>query len=111
MLYLFFRKDIPKEYNPSDLPEATDAIKHNGMFKTSWVILVVLLVGYILTELLHIPVSAVALVIALVFLVAGTRTKTIAPWQTIKSAPWAIVVFSMGMYVVVYGLRNAVLDA
>ncbi|WP_443111875.1 arsenic transporter [Alicyclobacillus sp. ALC3] len=106
MLYLFFRKDIPKEYNPIDLPDATHAIKHRGMFKTSWFILAVLLIGYILTELLHFPVSAVALVIALVFLIAGTKTKSIAPWQTIKSAPWAIVVFSIGMYVVVYGLKN-----
>lgn len=106
MLYVFFRRDIPKEYNPSDLPEATHAIKHTGMFQTSWFILAVLLIGYILTELLHFPVSAVALVIALVFLIAGGKTKTIAPWQTIKSAPWAIVVFSIGMYVVVYGLRN-----
>lgn len=107
VLYLFFRKDIPDTYNPSDLPEAKHAIKHQGMFRSSWVILSILLVGYILTELLHIPVSAVALGIALVFLIAGTRTKTIDPWKTIKSAPWAIVVFSIGMYVVVYGLRNA----
>jgi len=107
VLYLFFRRDIPKAYNPSDLPAAKQAIKHPGMFKTSWVILSMLLVGYILTEILHIPVSAVALVIALVFLIAGTLTKTISPWKTIQSAPWAIVVFSIGMYVVVYGLRNA----
>lgn len=106
MLYVFFRKDIPKHYDPSDLPNATQAIKHMGMFKTSWVILSALLVGYILTELFHIPVSAVALIIAFVFLIAGSQTKTIAPWKTIKSAPWAIVVFSVGMYVVVYGLRN-----
>lgn len=107
MLYAFFRRDVPKEYNPSDLPDPTRAIKHRGMFNASWVILMVLLVGYILTELLHFPVSAVALLIAVVFLIAGARTKTIAPWKTIKSAPWAIVVFSIGMYVVVYGLRDA----
>ncbi|EPZ43401.1 arsenic transporter [Alicyclobacillus acidoterrestris ATCC 49025] len=107
MLYLFFRNDIPSEYNPSDLPNPTQAIKHAGMFKASWVILVVLLIGYILTELLHFPVSVVALAIALIFLIAGSSTKTITPWITIQSAPWAIVVFSIGMYVVVYGLRNA----
>ncbi|WAH38147.1 arsenic transporter [Alicyclobacillus dauci] len=107
VLYLFFRNDIPKEYNPSDLPEPIKAVKHEGMFIMSWSMLVVLLVGYILTELRHIPVSAVALVMALVFLYTGSVTKTISLWKTIKSAPWAIVVFSIGMYVVVYGLRNA----
>ncbi len=66
-----------------------------------------LLIGYILTELLHFPVSVVALAVAWIFLIAGSSTKTITPWITIQSAPWAIVVFSIGMYVVVYGLRNA----
>lgn len=107
VLYFFFRRDIPQTYNPSDLSEPSSAIAHQGMFKISWVILAVLLVGYILTELLHIPVSSVAVVIAVVFLVAGTRTKVIQPWRVVREAPWAIVVFSIGMYVVVYGLRNA----
>ncbi|GMA56464.1 arsenite efflux membrane protein ArsB [Alicyclobacillus sacchari] len=107
MLYLFFRKDIPREYRPSDLPDAASAIRHRGMFRASWIILVILLVGYVLTELLHIPVSFITLAVALAFLIAGARTKTVAPWRTVRSAPWSIVVFSIGMYVVVYGLRNA----
>ncbi len=106
VLYLFFRKDIPKAYNPRDLPEPPEAIAHQGLFRMSWVLLTLLLVGYILTELLHIPVSIVAGIIAIAFLVAGTRSKVIAPWRVIREAPWAIVVFSIGMYVVVYGLRN-----
>lgn len=107
ILYLFFYRDIPRAYNPADLPNPSHAIKHRGMFATAWIILAFLLIGYVLTELLHIPVSAVALLIALVFLIAGTKTKTIAPWQIVRGAPWAIVFFSIGMYVVVYGLRNA----
>ena len=107
VLYLFFHKDIPRRYNPGDLSDPSSAISHQGMFKASWVILALLLLGYILTELLHIPVSSVAGVIAIIFLLAGARTKVIAPWRVIKEAPWAIVVFSIGMYVVVYGLRNA----
>ncbi|SFV05880.1 arsenic transporter [Alicyclobacillus macrosporangiidus] len=107
VLYLFFRKDIPKTYNPADLTKPSAAIAHEGMYRMSWVILGVLLIGYILTELLHIPVSTVAGLIAIVFLVAGGRTQVIQPWNIIREAPWAIVVFSIGMYVVVYGLRNA----
>jgi arsenical pump membrane protein len=52
-------------------------------------------------------VSSVVSVIAIVFLIVGSRTRVIRPWNVIKEAPWAIVVFSIGMYVVVYGLRNA----
>lgn len=107
MLYLVFGKDIPKSYDPAHLSRPSDAIAHQGMFRASWVILAVLLVGYIATQLLHIPVSAVAGFIAIVFLLAGAGTRVIQPWQVIREAPWAIVVFSIGMYVVVYGLRNA----
>ncbi|KYP79618.1 arsenic transporter [Ferroacidibacillus organovorans] len=110
-LYIFFRRDIPTSYNPGDLPDPRHAIVHEGMFKASWVILVILLFGYILTELLHIPVSSVAGLIAIVFLIAGARANVIQPWRVIKDAPWAIVVFSIGMYVVVYGLKNAGLTA
>lgn len=106
VLYLFFRNDIPKVYNPKDLADPSEAIAHQGMFRMSWGILAVLLVGYILTEVLHIPVSIVAGLIAIVFLVAGSKSKVIRPWGVIREAPWAIVVFSIGMYVVVYGLKN-----
>lgn len=106
MLYLFFWRQIPKSYDPSRLNHPEEALVHQGLFRASWVILVALLVGYIATQLLHIPVSLIAGVIAVVFLVAGTRTKVIQPWQVIREAPWAIVVFSIGMYVVVYSLRD-----
>jgi arsenical pump membrane protein len=107
VLYWFFHKDIPRTYNPSNLPTPRDAIVHDGMFRASWWILGILLVGYMLTEILHIPVSFVAGAIAIVFLILGQRTKVIRPWSVVRDAPWAIVVFSIGMYVVVYGLRNA----
>src|SRR5699024_10912370 len=40
---------------------------------------------------------------------SGRRARpeaTIDVWSVVKSAPWQIVLFSLGMYLVVYGLRN-----
>jgi arsenical pump membrane protein len=106
VMYLFFRKDIPKTYHPGDLPHPSNAIAHQGMFRLSFFILAFLLAGYILTELFHIPVSLAAGLIAIIFLVSGGRAEVIRPWRIIREAPWAIVFFAIGMYVVVYGLRN-----
>lgn len=107
VLYLFFRKDVPVHYDPNDVSPPASAIRDVTMFRLSWIILAILFIGYILTEVLHIPVSLVAGSIAIVFLITGTRRRAIQPWPVIQEAPWAIVAFSIGMYVVVYGLRDA----
>lgn len=106
-LYLFYRKDIPRSYDPAQLQKPVSAIVDIRMFRWSWWILGILLIGYILSEILHIPVSLIAGTVALIFLIAGYQTRVIHPWRIIKEAPWAIVVFSIGMYVVVYGLKHA----
>lgn len=106
VLYLFFRKSIPKNYDMQHLKRPADAIRDPRLFRLSWIILGLLLIGYFGSELLQIPVSFVAGAVAIFFLIMARRSPTINTQQVIKGAPWAIVFFSIGMYVVVYGLRN-----
>ena len=42
-----------------------------------------------------------------IFLIIATLFKTVAPVKIIKEAPWQVVWFSIGLYIVVYGLKNA----
>jgi len=107
VLYLYFRKEIPQNYDLTMLKSPKEAIKHQGLFKLSWFILITLLLGYGLSEWLVIPVSAIAGFAAIFFVIGAVWSKVIETKKVIKDAPWTVVVFSIGMYLVVYGLKNA----
>ncbi|MPY09150.1 arsenic transporter [Arthrobacter bussei] len=183
VLLLFFRKVIPRRYDMSALEAPRSAIADPLTFKTGWVILGVLLIGYFAAEPLHIPLSAVAGVGAVVLMLVASRKPAflfprmpvpamrepvsevdaagraadpdyetvgaahrstggaansahpasdtrnsdvnddvslssvgggvavlpngrISVPRILREAPWQIVLFSIGMYLVVYGLRN-----
>ncbi|MEX9783015.1 arsenic transporter [Providencia manganoxydans] len=107
MLHWFFRKDIPKQYDVTKLSEPTLAIKDMTTFKAGWLVLVLLLIGFFVLEPLGIPVSAIAAIGALILWVIAARGHTVNTRKVLRGAPWQIVIFSLGMYLVVYGLRNA----
>jgi len=107
ILWIFFRKSIPKAIDISNLPKAESVIKNQTMFKLSWLFLVLLLIGYFIGDAYKLPISLFALGGALIFLLIASKFKAVKPLLTLKTAPWQVVWFSIGLYVVVYGLKNA----
>lgn len=107
MLHLFFRRDIPATYDVSLLKTPASAIKDLATFRAGWIVLLLLLVGFFVLEPLGIPVSAIAAAGAAVLFVVAKRGHAINTGKVLRGAPWQIVIFSLGMYLVVYGLRNA----
>tara|TARA_Y100001937_G_scaffold19090_1_gene26393 strand:+ start:633 stop:1916 length:1284 start_codon:yes stop_codon:yes gene_type:complete len=111
MLWLFFRRDIPAQYAVASLPAPREAIRDPRTFFVGWIVLLVLLLGLFALEPLGVPISAIAAVCAAVLFAIAARGRHIATGKVLREAPWQVVIFSLGMYLVVYGLSNAGLTA
>ncbi|ACI52279.1 Arsenical pump membrane protein [Gluconacetobacter diazotrophicus PA1 5] len=111
VLWLYFRRDIPRHYAVATLPEPAGAIRDPMVFRAAFPLLAALLVAYFVTAPFHIPVCVVAGLAALVLLALAAGGRVIPVRAVLWGAPWQIVLFSLGMYLVVYGLRNAGLTA
>lgn len=111
VLLIYFRRDIPARYNAAQLRQPHEAIKDLATFRMGWVVLGLLLVGFFGLEPLGVPVSATASVCAALLLAVAARGHVISINKVLRGAPWQVVVFSLGMYLVVYGLRNQGLTA
>lgn len=106
-LWLILRKDIPKTVDISLLKEPKSVIKNMKLFYFSWVFLAFLLCAYFFGDAYDLPISIFALGGATIFLIIATISKSVEPLKIIKEAPWQVVWFSIGLYIVVYGLKNA----
>mgnify|MGYP000916082541 FL=1 len=106
-LWFILKKDIPKKVDVTLLKEPKSAIKNIKLFYFSWVFLALLLSAYFLGDAYNLPISIFALGGAVLFLIIATISKSVEPKKIIKDAPWQVVWFSIGFYIVVYGLKNA----
>lgn len=122
VLFVYFRRAIPKTYDLELLGAPHAAIRDRATFRAGWVVLAFLLVGYFAAGPLGVPLSAIAGAGAVALMLVASRTPAflfargraekargqarISVVTVIREAPWQIVLFSIGMYLVVYGLRN-----
>ena len=117
VLWLWFRRDIPVRYAVAELELPRQAIRDRAVFRAACPLLALLMVAYFVTGPLGVPIALVTGAAALVLmaiagrLATGGRGATIALGKVLRGAPWQIVLFSIGMYLVVYGLGNAWLTA
>lgn len=107
VLYGFYRKNIPNAYALQWVDEPNSAITDKATFTTGWVVLAALLFGFFVFEPMGVPISVIAGLGALVLLIVAYMGKKLSIMPVVKNAPWQIVIFSLGMYLVVYGLKNA----
>lgn len=107
VLLLYFHRDVPLRYRVVQLKRPALAIRDLNTFRAGWIVLLLLLIGFFVLERWGVPISAIAATGAAVLLLVAGRGHVIGTRKVIREAPWHIVIFSLGMYLVVYGLRNA----
>ncbi|GJD94442.1 arsenic transporter [Methylobacterium iners] len=113
VLWLFYRRDVPATYHVEDLEAPRSAIRDETVFKAAFPLLGVLLAAYFVTAPFGVPVSVVTGAGAILLLAlagrwfSGGNGGVIPIGKVLTGAPWQIVLFSLGMYLVVYGLKNA----
>lgn len=107
VLWCYFRTDVPAGYDVAQLEPPTQAIRDRRVFRAAFPLLGLLLVAYFVTAPFGVPVSVVTCAGALVLLGLARASRVIPLRKVLIGAPWQIVLFSLGMYLVVYGLRNA----
>ena len=76
-LHLFFRRDIPATYDLAKLKAPREAIRDARTFRTGWIVLILLLVGFFALEPLGVPVSLVAAVAACVLWLVARKGHVI----------------------------------
>ncbi|WP_397448858.1 arsenic transporter [Pseudomonas sp. NA-150] len=107
VLYLFFRRDIPARYDLNEVTDPRLAIRDRATFRVGGYVLLALLLGLFVLEPFGIPISVIAFAGAAVLFGVAARGHVISTRRVLREAPWQVVVFSLGMYLVVYGLKNA----
>ena len=107
ILWLLLRKDIPKYVDVTLLKNEDEVLKNKTLFYLSWPFLMLLLTGYVVGDIYHVPISFFAFGGGILYLLMAVWFKSAKFWLIIRTAPWQIVWFSIGLYIVVYGLKNA----
>ena len=104
ILWLVYRKSITSRYSLENLEEPRTAIKESFIFKLAMPTIVVLIVAYSIGGYYDVPIAFVSMSAALLLLLFTHYRSRIDVIKVLREAPWQIVLFSFGMYLVVFGL-------
>ncbi|MFC5405736.1 ArsB/NhaD family transporter [Cohnella soli] len=109
VLLLVFGRTIRRDaLNPKprlpQFPVPRTAIVNPVVFRLSWVVFLLILIGYFGSETLDVPVSFIACGGALLLWAAGAATQSVRSADIVRRTPWLIVAFALAMNLIVYNM-------
>jgi len=112
VLWFFFDPYIPNTYQVTDLPSSKQVVRDPLVCQWGLVILGLLLIGYLVAQVLDIPVCLIAIIAAFILLALAGRwfhnTPAIIPINQVgQEVPWPAILLSLAMCLVVIDLGNA----
>ena len=126
LLYIYFKKDIPKVISPIPFKRANlyskqlythplDPINTEEeidwtMFKVCLIIIVTTRAGFFALSPFGISIELIGLLGASILITYRWIRKGIGIIDVVKNTPWQIFLFAFNMYVLVYGLKNVGLN-
>ncbi len=112
VLWFYLDQYIPSTYNLTSMPPPKSAIRDALVCQWSCPVLGLLLMGYFIAQSLGIPFSVMSVGGALVIVALAERwlhkpdTPIISIPKVLQEVPWQFLGFSLGMYLIVFGLGN-----
>lgn len=102
-----FRAHLGKPYDAALLEEPESAIRDMVAFRCGWAALGLLTIGYSVGGAVRLPVSVVAgsVAVAMLALMRARRLRGVR--ETLLAAPWSILVYALGMFVVITAAYDA----
>ena len=102
-----FRAHLRKPYDRALLDDASTAIRDPLVFWCGWAGLGLLIVGYTIGGALRLPVSLTAGAVAVAMLALGRLRGLRSIGETFRAAPWGILIYALGMFVVITAAYDA----
>lgn len=103
---LRFRHWLGGRYEVSALGDPGKMIQDRVMFWAGWAAVMGLLLGYLASSQVHVPVSFVAGATALLMLLLVDRRRLRPARQVLRAAPWSILIYALGMFAVITAAYN-----
>jgi len=104
---LRFQRRLGARYDVSQIETPAEAIRDRLMFRLGWAALALLVIGYAIVSVIRLTVALVSAPIAIALLALTSLRKLRTAHEALLNAPWGILVYALGMFVVITAAYNA----